>query len=212
MTAEDQDSPPPVWSSEEDWKTVEKLAPQALDFVLDRCLLDLRDRVAALEAAKAALTVPAAVPAVADGGMTVEQLAEHLPVNAWFGPEVYARRVFAEHMLRNPIIGPRLRDETTPAPAPAPVGGVTVEELSWILSVSPSGCLSKADWLLSHPRIGPLLRGEGQAPGAAPVRVMLPDEPPEHLLQAFGYSDLVVRSTWAEARAEVERQQEGRDG
>ena len=96
------------------------------------------------------------------------------------------------------------------APAPASTGGVTVEELSWILSVSPSGCLGKADWLLSHPRIGPLLRGEGQAPGAAPVRVVLPEEPPAGVRwRDDGFLKSLVLQVWSAARAEVERQQEG---
>ena len=95
-------------------------------------------------------------------------------------------------------------------PAPQAQQGVTVEELARILSEAPSGDLCPAYWLLKHPRIGPLLRGEG-AP--APKRVVLPEAPPmpRHFrsgqpgaFQRDGYCE-----AWAAARAEVERQQGG---
>jgi hypothetical protein len=75
------------------------------------CLLELRRRVEALEAAGG--RVPAAP---AGGGLTVEQLAECLPINAWQGPKGYSRRFFAEHLLSHPIAGPLLRGEVAPAP------------------------------------------------------------------------------------------------
>jgi hypothetical protein len=113
-------------------------------------------------------------------------------------------------------------------PAPQAQQGVTVEELVCILSEAPTvqGPASAAwllNWLLSHPRLGPLLlshprlgpllRGEG-AP--APVRVVLPEEPPLAALNAHAPTGPGAEvywgacfTTWAAARAEVERQQGG---
>lgn len=169
------------------WEILEKHAPKAayvLGRVIARCVLELRDRVAALEAAAKPVAAPAgkanpqwfggvAVPnsdgwivtqlqscAAAPVGVTAEELADCLPANAWAGPEGYSRQAFARH-------------------------------------------------LLGHPRIGPLLRGEG-AP--APKRVVLPEEPPTCLLPPGDRrADLakLVRLAWAAARAEVERQQQG---
>ena len=110
-------------------------------------------------------------------------------------------------------VAPQLVPITTPVePAPQAQQGVTVEELSCILSEAPTvRGLGAAYWLLKHPRIGPLLRGEG-APD--PVRLVLPEAPPMPMhfrpgppgaFQRDGYCE-----AWAAARAEVERQQGGR--
>jgi hypothetical protein len=203
MATDDQSSPPPVRASEQDWKRI----ADSWAWSPSLCLLELRDRVAALEAAGGR------VPAAPDGGgLTVEQLAECLPGNAWQGPNGYSRRVFAEHLLSHPITGPRLRTEPTPAAAPA---GVTVDELADCLpasaSTGPYGYNRQAfaGHLLDHPRIGPLLRGEG---AAAPKRVVLPEEPPfwrMPYVEGPGAVDALARAVWAAARAEVERQQQG---
>lgn len=224
MATDDQSSPPPVRASKRDWERVTN--NQAWSPAL--CLLELRDRVAALEAmAKtAALLVPKEGPALvlsedafqaleaaggrasdapAGGGLTVEKLAECLPGNAWQGPEGYNRRFFAEHLLSHPITGPRLRTEPTPAVAPA--GGVTVDELEHILGRGLLATRGAARWLINHPRIGPLLRGEG---AGAPKRVVLPEEPfyPSVVKGGVYYMN-GCRDAWAAARAEVERQQQG---
>ena len=174
-------------ASAKDWGILEKHAPKAayvLGRVIARCVLELRDRVAALEAAAKSAAAPAgkrnpqwlggvAVPnsdgwivtqlqscAAAPAGVSVEELADSLPVNAWAGPEGYSRQAFARH-------------------------------------------------LLDHPRIGPLLRGEG-AP--APKRVVLPEDPPFRRMpyvEGPWSADDLARAVWAAARAEVERQQGG---
>lgn len=102
MATDDQVTPRPA--TEEDWGSVCDWAKVGDRFA--PCLLELRRRVEALEAAGG--RVPAAP---AGGGLTVEQLAECLPGNAWQGPNGYSRRVFAEHLLSHPITGPRLRTE-----------------------------------------------------------------------------------------------------
>ena len=171
-------APPPAtqedWESVYDWARVgDRFAP---------CVLELRDRVAALEAAAKSAAAPAgktnpqwlggvAVPnsdgwivtqvqscAAAPAGVSVKELVDCLPVNAWAGPEGYSRQAFARH-------------------------------------------------LLDHPRIGPLLRGEG---AGAPKRVVLPEKPSMPGLYWVGhdYRD-GYRDAWAAARAEVERQQQG---
>lgn len=187
MSTDDQVTQPPWRASEKVWKGLGLIAtgtagPAGL-YGCSCCILELRDRVKALEAAAktAALLVPKEGPALvlsedafqaleaaggrapdapAGGGLTVEQLAECLPINALQGPEGYSRRFFAEH-------------------------------------------------LLSHPIAGPLLRGEG---AGAPRRMVLAETPPfpafPRMLGTAGYFD-GFREAWAAARAEVERQQQG---
>ena len=119
-------------ASAKDWGILEKHAPDAT-FVSARCVLELRDRVAALEAA-AGKTNPqwlggVAVPnsdgwivtqlqrcAAAPAGVSVEELADCLPVNAWAGPEGYSRQAFAQHLLDHPKIGRLRRGEGAAAP------------------------------------------------------------------------------------------------
>jgi hypothetical protein len=108
-------------------------------------------------------------------------------------------------------VAPQVVSITTPVdPAPQAQQGVTVEELVDCLPDAFKGDLdSFARYLLSHPRLGPLLRGEG-AP--APVRVVLPEEPryPNSLVSGNAYYLYGYLDAWAAARAEVERQQGGR--
>lgn len=177
----------PIHAPQKEWDAVYYAAAQVDPLAC--CLVELRDRVATLEAAggvvgnpghasaaPAGVTVnclPPISPAVWVGTaadvapqvvsttsavLTVEELADCLPANAWAGPEGYSRQAFARH-------------------------------------------------LLDHPRIGPLLRGEG-AP--APKRVVLPEKPSMPGLYWVGhdYRD-GYRDAWATARAEVERQQGG---
>ena len=91
-------------------------------------------------------------------------------------------------------------------PAPQAPQGVTVEELVDCLPSQWNGNHDEfARHLLAHPRLGPLLRGEG-----APVPVVLPEEPPapEWLPKDFRYLQ-GRRDAWNLARAEVARQQGG---
>jgi hypothetical protein len=94
-------------ASEQDWKWAE----EGESFSGIRCILNLRDRVAALEAA-----ADTSAPAAAPSGVTVDDLADCLPANAWAGPEGYSRQAFARHLLDHPRIGPLLRGEGAPAP------------------------------------------------------------------------------------------------
>ena len=96
-------------ASAKDWEILEKHAPDAT-FVSARCVLELRDRVAALEAAakSAAAPVPASTPAPA--GVTAEELVDCLP-KRWNG----SFEAFARHLLDHPRIGPLLRGEGAPA-------------------------------------------------------------------------------------------------
>lgn len=193
--------------SEQDWNRVETLKERADSYLTEPhlcnitvacCLVELRDRVVALEAAGSVAGNPGHDSAAPAGGwsgvavdclppglsavwvgtpadvapqvvpttpavLTVDELADCLPSNAWAGPEGYSRQAFARH-------------------------------------------------LLDHPRIGPLLRGEGTA---APKRVVLPERPPIKTagrslteLAFMAYRDGCC-DTWAAARAEVERQQQG---
>jgi hypothetical protein len=95
-----------------------------------------------------------------------------------------------------------------PAPAPQAPQGVTVEELVDCLPNPWKGDFdSFARYLLDHPRIGPLLRGEG-APAAVPV--VLPEEQPYPPLVSGGLPYLNgFDDGWSAARAEVARQQGG---
>ena len=129
------------------------------------CLGELRDRVVALEAVGGVAGNPGHASA-APAGVSVDELADCLPANAWAGPEGYSRQAFAQH-------------------------------------------------LLDHPRIGPLLRGEG---AAAPKRVVLQDWPPKVSTPLYwnSFSSLHGQAWqeghtagWAAARAEVECQQGG---
>jgi len=102
-------------------------------------------------------------------------------------------------------------DDLSPVePAPQAPQGVTVEELKEVLQHAIFPCTSTARYLLDHPRIGPLLRGEG-APGQSPV--VLPEEPP---LPTAVVSGLIgefylngYRDAWAKAYRMVARQQGG---
>ena len=151
---------PPQPLAKDNWEALNSFGG-AFGGPAKRCLFDLRDRLAAVEARLAQVVAPATT---ADGLSLVE-------------------------------------------PAPQAPQGVTVEELSGILREAPIGALGRAYWLLKHPRIGPLLRGEG-APAPGPV--VLPEEPPE-LFHDYGgqaYLDGYF-AAWAAARAEVARQQGG---
>lgn len=127
MATDDQSSPPPVRASKRDWERVTN--NQAWSPAL--CLLELRDRVEALEAAGGVKVdfLPPISPAVWVGTpagvapqvvpptstvLTVDELADCLPANAWAGPEGYSRQAFARHLLDHPRIGPLLRGEGAP--------------------------------------------------------------------------------------------------
>lgn len=151
--------PEPIRAPHKEWDAVYHAAAQ-LD-PLACCLVELCDRVVALEAAGDVAKNSGHASAAPAGGVTEEELADCLSANVVVWPYWYNQRAFARH-------------------------------------------------LLDHPRIGPLLRGEGTA---APVRVVLPERPPlpEHptpgltggiYLNGYAYG-------WAAARAEVERQQQG---
>lgn len=116
-----------------------------------------------------------------------------VPDGAHVAPEPAAEAAPASPELRAPQVVPQ---------------GVTVEELSQTLSCPPGShgsSLIRANWLMSHPKIGPLLRGEH-----APVRVVLSEEPPDPAYPpSFGRTSYFIgyRAAWAKAFAEVERQQ-----
>ena len=94
--------------------------------------------------------------------------------------------------------------------APKSQQGVTVEELACIMREMPdTGYKGEAAWLRKHPRLGPLLRGEG---AFAPKRVLLPEEPNNGpaLYELNRTRDRgCFLAGWKAARAEVERQQQG---
>ena len=103
-------------------------------------------------------------------------------------------------------------------PAPQAQQGVTVEELATTIAcvflrelpVTKEAITYKISvGLWNDPRIGPLLRGEG-APAAVPV--VLPEEPPALAWRLLTHDFRYIqgrRAAWAEARAEVARQQGG---
>lgn len=171
-------------ASDKDWGILEKHAPDAT-FVSARCVLELRDRVAALEtAAKSAAAPTGKANPQWLGGVAVPNS------DGWIVTQLQSC-------------------------AAAPAGGVTVEELAYILSEAPSGDLGMAYWLLKHRRIGPLLRGEG-AP--APKRVVLSRRPPEVSTPLYWNSFVSTHGVawqeghaagWAALYAELERQQQG---
>jgi hypothetical protein len=157
----------PFKSSVKDWDEIRRFSCNKNPgmFYVEKTILELRDRVAALEA--------------------------RLP---WTGTAA--------------DVAPQVVPITTPVePAPQAQEGVTVEELARILSEAPSDS-PPPYWLLEHPRLGPLLRGEG---AHAPVRVVLPEEPryPNSLVSGNAYYLYGYLDAWAAARAEVERQQGG---
>ena len=101
-------------ASAKDWEILEKRTPDAT-FVSARCVLELRRRVEALEAGGGVAGNPGHA-SVAPAGVTVDELADCLPANAWAGPEGYSRQAFARHLLDHPRIGALLRGEGAPAP------------------------------------------------------------------------------------------------
>jgi hypothetical protein len=161
----------PFKASDHDWQTAKKLA-ESSGGNYARALLEVRDRLAAVEA--------------------------RLP---WTGTAS--------------DVAPQLVPITTPVePAPQAQQGVTVNELVRVLSQYGDDA-GAAYVLWDHPRIGPLLRGE-PAPVPVPVRVVLPEEPPLAALNAHAPTGPGAEvywgacfTTWAAARAEVERQQRG---
>lgn len=186
----------PIRATEKDWENV--LSGARVGSYMARCILELRDRVAALEDA-AAHPAPAAVSAV-----WVGTAADVAPQVVPVGTPVYMA----------PPPAPATADGLSPVePAPQAQQGVTVEELACIMREMPdTGYKGEAAWLLDHPRLGPLLRGEG-AP--APKRVVLPEEPPAPVSNPkwFFAGDFRYvqgrRDGWKAAYAEVERQQGG---
>ena len=113
------------------------------------------------------------------------------------------------------VAGPeyvKARDAALAAIAAPPTGGVTVGELEHILGRGLLATRGAARWLINHPRIGPLLRGEGAGP---PKRVVLPEEPPDRdpptwMDDRQAYAWCCGRSAaWADFVTEVVRQQQG---
>jgi hypothetical protein len=143
--------------------------------------LEILDRVEALEAGvvKGATEQPAAR---VTGEPTewlmkhLEWLAETLKDIDW--PAHSAAVTSAVELLRQP--------------APQAPQGVTVHALVRVLSHATADAAGAAYVLWDHPRIGPLLRGEG-APAAVPV-----------VLKGW-------KVGWAATRAEIARQQGGQD-
>jgi hypothetical protein len=112
-------------------------------------------------------------------------------------------------------VAPQAAPTTTAAglspvePAPQALQGVTVEELAEVLSKSPCFNLGAARYLLDHPRLGPLLRGEG---AAVQSPLVLPEEPPAlaHVNSGFATHQAFEDgyfAGWYSLRAEVARQQ-----
>jgi hypothetical protein len=159
------------------------------------------------------------LPDAADGPSQVEELTELL---AQVEGKVAAGMSLPSRLAEEP--GPRstakaLREQaqmealamkmwTKRESAPQAPQGVTMEELEQVLSCPPGShgsSLIRANWLMSHPKIGPLLRGEH-----APVRVVLSEEPPDPAYPpSFGVASYFIgyRAAWAKAFAEVKRQQ-----
>lgn len=202
----------PLAATEEDWNCVERLGVW-LEGSPYRCILELRQRVEALEAmAKTvAMVVPTTGPTLVlpdDAFQSLEAAAAHPAPAAesavWVGTAA--------------DVAPQLVPTTTAdglspvEAAPKSQQGVTVEELAFILSEAPSGDLGMAYWLFKHRRIGPLLRGEG-AP--ASKRVVLPEEPPDkdhpvwmNHREAYAWN-CGRSSAWADLVTEMIRQQQG---
>lgn len=114
-------------------------------------------------------------------------------------------------------------DDLSPVePAPQAPQGVTVEELAnaivCVLIEEKPGNDASAAYditvaLWNHPRLGPLLRGEG-APVQSPV--VLPEDPPllDHVNSGFATNPAFKNgyfAGWYSLRAEVARQQGGQD-
>ena len=167
MATDDQVTPRPWRASEKVWNGLGLIAtgtsgPAGL-YGCSCCILELRDRVEALEAAGRVTGDPGNAPSVPAGGvavdclppispavwvgtpadvapqvvptipavLTVDELADCLPANAWAGPEGYSRQAFARHLLDHPRIGPLLRGESANAAADfAESGGQDLDPLT----------------------------------------------------------------------------------
>jgi hypothetical protein len=201
-------------ASHEDWAGLVRRAAEP-DGHEARVVLEVHQRLLAVEArlpwvGTAADVAPQVVPTTtADGlspvepapqalqGVTVEELIQSLPPN-FRDAQAYKWAVARASYLQH--------GHASPAPA-----GPTPKELVDCLPNSWTGDLdSFARYLFDHPRIGPLLRGEG-APGQSPV--VLPEEPP---LPTAVVSGLIgefylngYRDAWAKAYRMVARQQGG---
>ncbi len=142
--------PPPA--TEQDWAALHSFGG-AFGGPAKRCLFELRDRLAAVEARLAQ------AQAVATGRPLV------LPDECFQAMEAAAAQVAPTTTA----------DGLSPVePAPQAPQGVTVHALVRVLSHATADAAGAAYVLWDHPRIGPLLRGEG-APVQSPV--VLPEEP-----------------------------------
>jgi hypothetical protein len=174
----------PAPATEEDWAALNSFGGE-FGGPANRCLLDLRDRLAAVEARLE--WKPAGQPTrLVWTGTAADVAPQVVPITTAEG------------------LGPV-------ESAPQAQQGVTVEELACILSEAPTvRGLAAGYWMLKHPRIGPLLRGE---PAPAPVPVVLPEAPPMPMRFSPGPPGAFQRDgyceAWAAARAEVARQQGG---
>ena len=223
----------PIRAPRKEWDAVYHAAAQ-LD-PLARCLGELHVRVAALEAM--AKTVAMVVPITTADNLSPVEPAPQAQQGVPSAPELWELARVAKEQDRTGTGGPEWDDShhihqrdhivahralfvhgfQRGLDAPRAPQGVTYEELVCLLREVEDNSLERlwkssnrlqARHLLDHPRLGPLLRGEG-AP--APVRVALPEEP---IMDAWPGGevcgeDAVVRYAWAAARAEVERQQQG---
>ena len=151
MTDSIRDLPPPA--TEQDWAALHSFGGE-FGGPAKRCLFDLRDRLAAVEARLAQVGVPAsafsgilakaggrpAFPArsVADvladhapqapQGVTVEELVDCLP-NSWTGDH----DDFARYLLNHHRLGPLLRGEGAPAPDPVDLDALLAQIRQLIL-------------------------------------------------------------------------------
>jgi hypothetical protein len=216
MATDDQVTPPPWRASEKVWKSVGLIATgmagPACTYGFARCVLELRDRVEALEAmAKtAALLVHEAGPTLAlseDAFQALDAPPVPAPAGGWSGVAVDCLPPIS------PAVWVGTPADVAPQVVPTTSTVLTVDELADCLPANawagPEGYSRQAfaRHLLGHPRIGPLLRGEG---AGVSKRVVLPEEPLYPPLVSGGayYMD-GFDDAWAAARTEVERQQGG---
>jgi len=195
-------------ASGDDWREIERRASLPEGHV-ERALLEILQRLVPVEnqvvpvgAAKSATA--AAADRVPDAGklptaseISQEWLATYREDEARYDLVAFARAILAKWGNR-------------PTPAAAPAGGVTEEEMRRALADSvwalESDCERRevTNFLFNHPRIGPLLHGEG---GKRVALAKVPTSGIAGMAKRQSRDPREWLAGWTAARAEVARQQ-----
>ena len=142
-------------ASGDDWRELARRASLPEGHV-ERVLLEIQQRLVPVEDRVLPVGAAAAADHVPDAGklptameISQEWLASYREDEARYDIKAFANAILAKWGNR-------------PTPTAAPAGGVTVEEVAEMLvAACTMPARAAAHYILNHPRIGPLLSGEG---------------------------------------------------